>query len=87
MGSEKPEGCPRCPSDLGRYNSGLQRRLRHKEAVDPARHLIGTATGWGGNPEKDATYLNVTPEKNDGKTVYELTVKDVLVDGFWSISV
>jgi hypothetical protein len=57
-----------------------------KEAVDPVRHLIGTP-GWGGNPEKDATYLNVTPEKNDGKTVYKLTVKDVPVDGFWSISV
>ena len=26
------------------------------------------------------------PEKNDGKTVYRLTVKDVPVDGFWSIS-
>jgi hypothetical protein len=29
----------------------------------------------------------VTPEKNDGKTVYRLTVKDVPFDGFWSISV
>jgi hypothetical protein len=26
------------------------------------------------------------PEKNDGKTVYKLTVKDVPVDGFWSVS-
>jgi hypothetical protein len=43
--------------------------------------------GWGGNPEKDALYLNVTPSKNDGKTVYRLTVRDVPVDGFWSISV
>jgi hypothetical protein len=32
-------------------------------------------------------YLNVTPSKNDGATVYRLTVKDVPVDGFWSISV
>lgn len=57
-----------------------------KDAVDPIRHLIGTALGWGGNPDKDAFYLNVTPEKNDGKTVYTLKVKDVPVDGFWSIS-
>ena len=57
-----------------------------RDKVDPIRHLIGTATGWGGNPDKDATYLNVTPTKNDGKTVYRLTVKDVPVDGFWSIS-
>lgn len=57
-----------------------------KDKVDPIRHLIGTATGWGGNPDKDATYLNVTPAGNDGKTAYRLTVKDVPVDGFWSIS-
>ena len=58
----------------------------NKDKVDPIRHLIGTATGWGGNPDKDATYLNVTPAKNDGKTLYRLQVKDVPVDGFWSIS-
>jgi hypothetical protein len=54
--------------------------------VDPVRHLIVTATGWGLNPDKDAIYLNVTPSKNDGTTIYKLTVKDVPVDGFWSIS-
>jgi hypothetical protein len=31
-------------------------------------------------------YLAFTPEKNDGKTPYVLHVKDVPVDGFWSIS-
>jgi hypothetical protein len=35
----------------------------------------------------NALYLDVTPEKNDGKTVYRLTVKEVPVDGFWSIGV
>jgi hypothetical protein len=55
--------------------------------VDPVRHLIGTAVGWGGNPDKDAAYLNVTPTRNDGTTVYQLNIKDVPVDGFWSISV
>ena len=57
-----------------------------KEDVDPVRHLIGTALGWGGNPEKDAKYLNVVPLNNDGKTIYKLAVKDVPVDAFWSIS-
>ncbi|RWU22858.1 carboxylesterase [Pseudomonas alkylphenolica] len=57
-----------------------------KADVDPVRHLLGSAAAWGGNPDKDATYLNVTPVKNDGKTVYRLTVKDVPVDGFWSVS-
>jgi hypothetical protein len=56
--------------------------------VDPVRHLIGTATGWGGNAPEDALYLTVVPPKNDGKTVHQLTIKgEVPVDGFWSISV
>ena len=29
----------------------------------------------------------MTPRKNDGTTVHRLTVRDVPVDGFWSISV
>jgi hypothetical protein len=58
-----------------------------KGEVDPIRHLIVTATGWGLNPDKDAIYLSVTPKRNDRKTVHTLTVKDVPVDGFWSISV
>jgi hypothetical protein len=58
-----------------------------KAQVDPVRHLIGAASAWGGNPEKDATYLNVTPAKNDGTTIYKLEVGDVPVSGFWSISV
>jgi len=58
-----------------------------RSEVNPIRHLIGTAVGWGGNPEKAATYLNVTPAKNDGKTIYKLHIKDVPIDGFWSISV
>jgi len=58
-----------------------------KEQVDPVRHLVGTAAAWGGNPDKDATYLNIMPTKNDGTTVYRLSVKDVPVDAFWSVSV
>ncbi len=57
-----------------------------KGEVDPIRHLIVTATGWGLNPDKDAIYLNVTPSKNDGTTIYKLNVQDVPVDGFWSIT-
>lgn len=55
--------------------------------VDPVRHLIGSALGWGANPPQEALYLNVVPERNDGETVYRLTVGDVPVAGFWSISV
>jgi len=58
-----------------------------KTQVDPTAHLIGTAIGWGGNPPSAALYKSVFPKQNDGSTVYRLTVKDVPVDGFWSISV
>jgi hypothetical protein len=49
---------------------------------------MGSAGGRGGNPDSEAKYLNVNPSRNDGKTVYRLTVKgDVPVDEFWSITV
>ena len=63
-----------------------KRMFGPKSQVDPVRRLIGSASAWGGNPEKDALYLNVLPARNDGTTVHKLTVKDVPVDGFWSIS-
>jgi hypothetical protein len=58
-----------------------------KEKVNPERHLIGTAAGWGGNPLEDAKYIVGAPKLNDGTTPYVLTVEDVPVDGFWSITV
>ncbi|MFZ5571002.1 MAG: DUF1214 domain-containing protein [Thermodesulfobacteriota bacterium] len=58
-----------------------------KAKLDPISHLLGTAFGWGGNPEQAAMYDNGVPEQNDGKTPYRVTVKDVPVDGFWSITV
>jgi hypothetical protein len=58
-----------------------------KAEVDPVQHLIGTAAGWGGNPPTAALYAGVEPRLNDGKTAYRLTVEDVPVDGFWSVSV
>ncbi len=58
-----------------------------KDVVDPVRHLLGAAYAWGGNPEKDALYLNVVPERNDGAAVHRLTVGEVPVDGFWSVTV
>ncbi len=55
--------------------------------VRPLRHLVGTAVGWAGNPEQAATYDMVFPKQNDGTTPHALTVSDVPVDGFWSITV
>ena len=55
-----------------------------KAEVNPVHFMIGTASAWGGLPDKDAQYINVQPNLPVGK--YELTVKDVPVKGFWSIS-
>ena len=72
---------------LAAHTGGFKDAFGAKGQVDPIRHLIGTAAGWGGNPDKDATYLNFNPPKNDGTTVYKLTVPgNVPVDAFWSIS-
>ena len=72
---------------LGSTMPDLKRAFGTKDQVDPIRHLIGTALAWGGNPDKDAVYLNVTVPNNDGKAVYSLVVRDVPVDAFWSVSV
>jgi len=74
---------------LAAANGGLDssRMFGRKGEVDPVQHLIGTAAGWGGNPPYAALYAGVEPKRNDGKTPYALTVKDVPVDGFWSVSV
>ncbi len=71
---------------LGEPLSDWKHAAGRRDEVDPIRHLIVTATGWGLNPDKDAIYLNVTPRKNDSTTVYKLNVKNVPVDGFWSVS-
>lgn len=62
------------------------RMYGRKDQVDPVRFLIGAAQGWGANPPKEALYLNIFPSKNDGTTVYKLNVRDVPIDGFWSVS-
>ena len=57
-----------------------------KEDLDPVYWMLGAALGWGGLPAEAATYLNFVPEQNDGETAYKLTVKDVPVDAFWSVT-
>jgi hypothetical protein len=63
---------------------GFARTFGAKREVDPVRHLLGTAAGWGGLPEHEAFYVNVDPGLRVAR--YRLRVGDVPVDGFWSIS-
>jgi hypothetical protein len=72
---------------LAKHTDGFKHAFGPKGQVDPVKHLIGTAAGWGGNPDKDATYLGGSAPNNDGTTIYRLRVKDVPVNAFWSVTV
>ena len=63
----------------------FDRTFGRRRDVDPVHHLIGTAAGWGGLPTTEASYVGVAPGLPVG--TYELTMKDVPVDAFWSVSV
>jgi hypothetical protein len=41
--------------------SEFDRTFGTKHDIDPVRHLIGTAAGWGGLPTEEATYIGVAP--------------------------
>jgi hypothetical protein len=71
--------------ELARGLRGFDHAFGARDEVDPVRHLLGTAAGWGGLPDREAQYISVEPRLPVGE--YTLTVRDVPVDGFWSISV
>lgn len=62
----------------------LDHMFGSRNEVDPVRHLIGSAAGWGGLPTTEASYLG-RPGMPEGR--YELVMADVPVDAFWSLSV
>lgn len=66
---------------------GFQKAFGEPNEVDPIQHLVGTAGGWGGNPAKDAIYVNGQAAQNDGTTPHVIKVRDVPVDAFWSVTV
>lgn len=53
---------------LARGLLGFDHTFGPREDVDPARHLVGTAGGWGGLPEKEAFCMNVDPGFRRGST-------------------
>jgi len=64
-----------------------KRMFGTQQQIDPVRHLLGTAAGWGGNPEAEAIYAGGSVDQNDGKAIYQIRLKDVPMKAFWSISV
>ncbi|MFC5381395.1 DUF1214 domain-containing protein [Aquipuribacter nitratireducens] len=63
----------------------FDRMFGRRDQVEPVRHLIGTAAGWGGLPTTEAAYAGLDPRLPPGR--YDMTFTDVPVDAFWSVSV
>lgn len=63
--------------------TGFDAMFGSRDQVEPVRHLIGAAAGWGGLPTTEAQYVGVL---GPGPGRYTLRMADVPVDGFWSIS-
>ena len=57
-----------------------------RDEVDPLGHLIGMA-GWAGQPATTAAAFVDAVDMNDGGTPHAVTLSDVPVDAFWSITV
>jgi hypothetical protein len=70
---------------LARGLDNFDRMFGARAEVDPVRHLIGCAAGWGGLPSCEATYVGADPNLTPGD--YELIFNDVPVGAFWSVSI
>ena len=71
---------------LGSTTSGFKNAFGPKGKVDPINHLIGTAMGWGGNPEqgRHLSQLHAGQERrHDG---LQAQGQGCAGRGFWSIS-
>jgi len=74
-------------SDLAAMGFDSTYAFGSKDEVRPVDYLVGAAAGWGGLPVRAAYYELGTVDANDGKTPHAVTVKDVPVDAFWSITI
>jgi len=74
-------------SDLAILGFDTTYAFGSKDDVRPIDHLVGAAAGWGGLPRTAAFYILDSVDKNDGKILHVVTVKEVPVDAFWSITV
>jgi hypothetical protein len=70
---------------MAAFAPDAQRTFGPKSDVDPVRHFLGTALGWGGLPETEAFYVGVEPGLPVGAYKIEVPA-EVPVGAFWSIS-
>ncbi len=71
---------------LASLGTGTAGAFGTKDEVDSIEHLMLAAAGWGGLPQKTAIYQIASVRDNDG-TPHAVTVTDVPVDAFWSVTV
>jgi hypothetical protein len=64
-----------------------RRRFGAEDEVHPVSHLVASASGWGGLPDRHVRYVYVYPTQDSGEQSYQMRVSDVPCDGFWSITV
>jgi hypothetical protein len=74
-------------SDIAVLGFSTDYAFGRKDEVRPIDHLVGAAAGWGGLPRTAAYYVLESVDANDGETPHTVTVKDVPVDAFWSVTV
>ena len=74
-------------NDLAVLGFNTSHAFGRKNEVRPIDHLVGAASGWGGLPRTAATYLLTSVSGNDGNTPHVVTVRDVPIDAFWSVTV
>jgi hypothetical protein len=49
--------------ELARGMRAFDHAFGSRSDVDPVRHLLGTAAGWGGLPDLEARYIGVEPRR------------------------
>jgi len=69
---------------LGMDNVGA---FGSKEEIDPIKHLVFAAVGWGGMPNKNTIGVLGMVENNDGSPQVLIVPKEVPVRAFWSVIV
>lgn len=67
------------------FTDGISGTFGAKKDVNPVRHLIGTAVGWGGLPDTEAYYPANVPNLPVGTYKIEVPA-EVPVGAFWSVS-
>ncbi len=74
-------------NDLATLGFDASYAFGRSEEIRPIDHLVGAAAGWSGQPQYAAEYVISSVDGNDGERPFALTVREVPVDAFWSVTV